>query len=96
MATYAELVQASGDSALVLKVRVACIIAAEAIRTNGSATAPQKTWARKVFSNPEDGQREVMWAVLAQNQAQPLGNILGATDAQVQTAVNNAIALFTE
>jgi hypothetical protein len=34
--------------------------------------------------------------VLAQNKAETLATILGATDAQVQTAVDAAVALFSE
>jgi hypothetical protein len=96
MATYAELIQAAGDSALIDKVRVACVIAADAIRQNGAATAAQKAWARGVFNNPETPQTGLLWAVLAQNKASTLAAILGATDTQVQTAVDAAVALFSE
>jgi hypothetical protein len=96
MATYAELMQAAGDGGLIAKVRVACVIAADNIRTNGAATAAQKTWARSVFNNPEAPQTGMLWSVLAQNKAQTLAAILGATDAQVQTAVDASVALFSE
>jgi hypothetical protein len=95
MATYAELVDASGDSGLLLKVRVATVIAADVIRANAGATAPQKTWAKSVFDNPESGQRAVLWSVLAQNKSATLAQIIGATDAQVQTAVDLAVPLLT-
>lgn len=55
MATYAELIQAQGDSALRTRVMVACIIAAEAIRTAVSLPSNQPArlaWAKKVFENP--------------------------------------------
>ncbi len=96
MATYQELIEASGNSALIGKVRVACVIAADAIRTNGAATAGQKAWAKMIFDNPESGQRAVLWSVLAQNKTATLAQITGATDAQVQTAVDAAVPLLTE
>jgi len=95
MATYAELIEASGNSALVARVRVACVVAADAIRANGSATAAQKAWAKAIFDDPETGQRAVLWSVLAQNRAATLAQIVGATDAQVQTAVDAAVPLLT-
>jgi hypothetical protein len=94
MATYAELIQASGDSGLISKVQVACVVAADVIRANGSATAPQKAWAKAVFSDPSSAMRTVLWSVLVQNKAQNYATIVGATDAQVQTAVDAAIPLL--
>jgi hypothetical protein len=94
MATYSELIQAAGNSDLIDKVRVACVIAADAIRANGAATAAEKAWARSIFDNPESGQRAVLWSVLAQNKAATLAAIVSATDAQVQTAVDLAVPLL--
>jgi hypothetical protein len=48
-----------------------------------------------VFDNPESGQRAVLWSVLAQNKSATLAQIIGATDAQVQTAVDLAVPLLT-
>ena len=96
MATYAELIDASGNSPLIDKVRVACVVAAENIRSTGTSTTAEKLWARQIFENPEAGQRQVLWAVLAQNKELALSAIIGATDAQVQTAVDAAVTLFTE
>lgn len=96
MATYAELIQAAGNSELIDKVRVACVVAAEAIRANVAATAPAKAWARGVFVDPETAQREVLWSVLAQNKAETLAAITGSTDAQVQAAVDLVVPLLTE
>lgn len=93
MATYSELIACAGHSPLLERVRVACVVAADAIRANAAATAPQKVWAKRVFNDPESAQREVLWSVLAQNKAVAQQSILDATDAQVQTAVDLAIAL---
>lgn len=96
MATYAELIAASGNSDLINKVRVACIVAANNIRLNGTATAAQKTWAKAVFANPESAQVAMMWCLLAQNKDAALSAIQSVTDAQVQTAVDASVALFSE
>lgn len=97
MATYAELLQASSNDGLRQKVRVACIIAAEGVRTESDQTANHAArllWAKQVFENPEREGERMLWAVLAQNVAQNLASILGASDAAVQTAVNSAVNVF--
>lgn len=56
--------------------------------------ANRMLWAREVFKNPDVVARQMMTAVLAQNRAFTSAQITGATDAAVQTAVNNAINLL--
>ena len=97
MATYAELLQASESATLNNKVRVACIIAAETVRTElATVTGHDKrlAWAKSVFSNPEAEARRMLWAVLAQNKAATLAAITGASDASVQSAVDAAVDVF--
>lgn len=97
MATYTELLQAAENPAITSKVRVACIIAAETVRTEGTGVANHAlrlTWAKAVFANPETEAKRMLWAVLAQNRSNTLAAILAATDAQVQTAVDAAVDVF--
>ncbi len=97
MATYAELLTASANDALRQKVRVACIIAAETVRSEAEATpnhANRMLWAKSVFMNPEAEGNRMLWAVLAQNKAAALAAILAASDAIVQTNVDAAINVF--
>lgn len=97
MATYAEILQASENDVLRNKVRVACVIAAEVVRTEAPAVANHANrliWAKSVYISPEAVTQRMLWAVLAQNAAATLAAITGATDAAVQTAVNNAIDVF--
>jgi hypothetical protein len=99
MATYAELLQASANDVLNAKIRVGVFIGAEAVRTEAPATtnhANRMKWAKAVFSDPDEAAKKMIWAVLAQNQAQTLAVILNATDAQVQTAINAAIDVFAD
>lgn len=55
MATYAELLQAAEHSGLRNKIRVACFVAAEIVRTELNTTANHANrlvWAKRVFENP--------------------------------------------
>jgi hypothetical protein len=97
MATYAELITASADATLRDKIRVACVVAAEGVRTESAATAnhtERLKWAQKVFMDPSVEALRMTWAVLAQNRAATLAQITGASDAAVQTAVDAAVNVF--
>ncbi len=97
MATYFELLTAAENSDLNRRIRVAVIVAAEIIRTEPSGTpnnANRLKWARDTFLDPDTAARRIMPAVLAQNRAATLAQIVGADDAAVQTAVNAAVDVF--
>lgn len=97
MATYAELITASTNATLRDKIRVACVVAAETIRTELSSVpnhANRLLWAKRVFQRPEDAFEDMLWAVLAQNRSFTLAQITGATDASVQSAVDAAVDVF--
>lgn len=97
MATYFELLTAAEDSNLNKRIRVACFIAAEVVRTEAGTVANHAnrlSWAKKVFENPDTEARRMVWAVLAQNASATLAAILGASDSTVQTAVNAAVDVF--
>lgn len=97
MATYDELLLAAEDAGLNKHIRVACVIAAEAIRTEVTGTANHANrmlWAKAVFQNPGAEAQRMVWAVLAQNKSATLAAITGASDATVQTAVNAAVDVF--
>lgn len=97
MATYIELLQTAGNDGLRQRIRVACIIAAEKVRTEAVDTAnhaARLAWAKAVFQNPEAEGDRMLWAVLAQNASATVGQITGATDATVQSAVDAAVNVF--
>jgi hypothetical protein len=100
MATYFELLQASDDDNLKRKLRVAVLIAAEKIRREvPAANSPNRlAWARGVFKNAEPYAQALMPVVLAKAQvdmpAITLAQLVGATDADVQNAVDVAVNLF--
>jgi hypothetical protein len=97
MATYAELNSLQNNDTIIEKVRVACVIAAEVIRGESGETdnhANRRLWAAAVFANPRGEGTRMLWAVIAANRDNTLEQIAGASDAQVQTAVDAAVDLF--
>lgn len=97
MATYAELLTASANDTLRQKVRVACVIAAEKVRTEATSVTnhtARMAWAKSVYANPEAEGIRMVWAVLAQNSAATYAAIIGASDTTVQTAVDAAVDVF--
>lgn len=97
MATYDELLLAAENGTLRNRIRVACVVAAEAIRTELTSVtnhANRLVWAKAVFANPQYEAERMLWAVLAQNRTATLAQITGANDATIQTAVNAAVDVF--
>lgn len=98
MATYSELYQlAQQDAALRNRCAVAVVVAAEAIRTEAGATpnhANRLVWAADALARPAYWGERMLWAALAQNRALTVAQIQGATDAGLQTAIQNTIDLF--
>ncbi len=98
MATYAEILTASANDALRQKILVACVLAAEKVRIEVAANVPNHAarlaWAKATYANPEQAQKGMIMAVLAQNSTFTLAQIIGATDAVVQTAVDAAVDVF--
>jgi hypothetical protein len=97
MATYQDLHALANDSDLQEKIEVAVVVAADAIRTDGSPPTNQAArlvWAQGAMSNPRAVAKSMMWAVLATNKSATVGNIQGATDAAIQTQVDAAVDLF--
>lgn len=97
MASYTELHETQSNNALQNKVRVACVIAADTIRSEDVGIgnhANRLLWAAAVLTNPASEAKRMMWALLAANKDTDVAQIVDATDAQIQTAVDAAIILF--
>ena len=94
MATYTELLSVASNDNLLGKVRIACVVAAETVRTELAATpnhVNRLLWAKSVYTNPTLVAQQMLMAVIGQNAGVALGAILGASDATIQTAVNTAV-----
>lgn len=97
MASYDELLIASEDPGLNKKVRVACIIAADTVRTEATSVTNHSNrliWAKAVFQAPDAEAKRMLWSVLAKNKAFTLAQIIAATDGTVQTAVDSSVDTF--
>lgn len=97
MATYTELYSFSSDPKLIQKVCAAIAIAIEDIRTEAPSTANHEArlnWARYALTNVDGMARQMMWALMAQNNNATASQIENSSDTAIQNAVNNAIALF--
>ena len=97
MASYVELHTLASNSTLRNRVAVACVIAANDIRTEDAGTAKHTerlAWAKAVYASPVTEASRILWSVLAQNASASVATIEAAPDATVQTAVDNAIVAF--
>lgn len=98
MATLSELLGAHDYTDLRLRVRMATVLAAEVVRSENVAVtnhANRLLWAKRVYEDPFTMGDSMFWAVLAQNSGFTYNQIINASDAAVQTAVNNAVDVFS-
>lgn len=97
MASYTELYGLWSNADLRNKVAVACIVAADMIRTEDVGTtnhANRLIWAKVALASPASQADTMLMAILAQNKALTVTAILGAADSALQTAVNNAVNIL--
>ena len=102
MASYSELLDIATTgvgSALRDKIKVAVLVSCDKIRLENSGTtnhANRLLWAKATVENPGAAADKMLWAVLAQNRSFTSIQITDATDAAVQTAVDNAVDLLAQ
>jgi hypothetical protein len=99
MATYLELYGLKSNDTLRNKVEIACLVAAEVVRSESDQTANHANrliWAKAVFEQPRIESERMLMAILAVNNTLTTGQITGASDAAIQTAVNNAVNVFAQ
>lgn len=97
MATYTELYDIANNATLLDKFTAAVAVQAEAVRNENVNTANHANrmlWAKQAFSDPRAMAVKMTWPILAQNAGQTKANILAATDANILTAVANAVDIF--
>lgn len=103
MATYSELYELRLYPDLLNRTVIACVVAAEIIRTNednGLGWDPANhsnrlNWARNVFADPWTDSVRMYWCLLAANKDVTKANLLAATDEMIQSQVNSHVDLFT-
>ena len=99
MATYLELRSLYGHGDLTNRIEVAVIVAAEKIRTEASDTANHAnrlTWAKATFGGPRRAAEQMLMALLAANRASTTAALIGVSDTDLQTAVDNAVNIFAD
>ena len=99
MASYPELRALFSHSDLRNQIEVACIIAAESIRTEDPITdnhANRLIWAKRAFQNPNAIRNDMLMALLAANAGVEPSAITNASDATVQAKVDDAVDLFAD
>lgn len=103
MATYDELLGvangAGSGSQLYGRVKVACLVACDTIRSEAGTTPNHSNrlkWAATVLQDPDTAAKRMLLAVLAQNRAATLAAITSAGDTTVQTAVDAAVDLVAQ
>ena len=93
MATYLELHGlrgAAGADQLQQKIAVAICIKANGL-SKLTPTTVQKDWAKAALGNPDSYVGLILNYILAEYNTVPVASIVGASEAQVQTAVNAAV-----
>ena len=106
-ATYEELKTALGNQALKDKVEVAILVTVDKIIDgtdtgggfDGTNHANRLIWARRIMSDPEGSAKEAARffpLIIAAKRAASLAAILGASDAAVQTNVEETVDLFSD
>jgi hypothetical protein len=99
MATYEQLRSLFGNSILRNRMEVACVLAAEEIRTEDAETGNHTNriqWAKATFAAPRAAATEMITAVVAANATLSAEAIAGATDAQIQAQVDAAVDIFAD
>lgn len=106
MATYIELRNLFNDSDLRNRIQTGSIVAAqEAMEdpinfpTSTADTELQTDrllWAARVFNSPVREGQKMLFSAIADNRVLTVAQITGATDAQLQTAINKVIDLLAQ
>ena len=99
MATYQELFDLRPNQVLLDKITVAIIVAAETVYAEAGGTANHANriiWAREASINPRSMAKVFMSAVLAANKTATVANIIDASDAAIQTNVEDVIDNFAD
>lgn len=97
MAIYTDLYALWGNNTantLRQKISVAIAIKANAIAKSASPTDAAKAFARAALADPDQYQQTVLNYILAEYSGQTTSAITGATDAQVQAAVDAAVNIL--
>lgn len=97
MATYTELFTLQTDTPLLQRVSTAVLVASVAIYEESTSTLNHDRrvlWAKMVTKNLPVEANAILLFLLGKFNTMTVAGIQNSTDAQIQTAVNNAVNLF--
>jgi len=97
VAKYSDIQDLYNKRALLPSIMTAVAIAAQQIVAEAPATpnhAQRLLWAARALRNPEQMARDMELGIYAANAGFTILQITSATDAAIQTAVNNLIDTF--
>ena len=99
MATYLELRSLYGHGDLLNRIEVACIVAAETIRTEADSVANHTNrlkWAKATYGAPRAAAEKMLMSLLAANKALTVAQLTSVADTGLQTAVDAAVNIFAD
>ena len=91
MATYIELFNLRSNSELRNRIQTAIAIKSHAILQEATPSPTRLSFAEEALKNPGSKIEEAMWFLFAANKAVSQADILSATDATVQSHVDNYV-----
>lgn len=94
MATYNEIAGLLGSSLLdplMQKIGVASLIKAQQIAEDPASTLGQNQWAESCLQNPQSYSTALRNYIFAEFNVASTDQMINATDAQVQSAVDKAV-----
>lgn len=95
MATYDELVELLSDGPLRRRVAVSLMISAHTV-LQGTPDANDRAFAKRVFESPMDASKPAFRYLLAADNALTVAQIQGATDAALQTRMDEAFPILAD
>jgi hypothetical protein len=91
MATYAELRDLLRDGRLTPKIQTAIAVKAHAIMQEATPSAERLAWASAALPPTQDAAEKMLAYALAANKALTAAQILSASDAALQAAIDEAV-----
>lgn len=94
VATYLELRNLGNDSDLRNKSEVAVLVAANNVLRGATPVDAEVGWAQAVLASPAMWAQRALWVALAQNKDLTVVQITGASDADLQTAIDAVVPVL--
>jgi len=91
MASYTDLFGLRSNSVLINRIAVAVTIKAQVYVDTTPTDADQLTWASRVLTSPRPEAEKLLHYLVAADNTATISQITGASDAAIQTRVDDAV-----